>query len=102
VLRRLTCAVLFPADALGSKNNSFLLPAADYGDLFHGTVRLQLAAMGSLLRRAHSVVLQVIVNTSKAVTLILGVYLLKEAANASASAGMCLSVVGAAMYALLP
>jgi hypothetical protein len=61
--------------------------------------------------------LQVIVNTSKAVTLFMGVYLLKETANACASAGlvfsflcsppspligMCLSVVGAAMYALLP
>jgi hypothetical protein len=61
---------------------------------------------------------QVIVNTSKAVTLIMGVFLLKEVANASASAGqtfdhvsapaahlsqgMCLSVIGAAMYALLP
>ena len=56
----------------------------------------------AFLRRADSVVSQVIVNSSKAVTLILGVYLLHEAANASASAGMCLSVVGAAMYALLP
>jgi hypothetical protein len=31
---------------------------------------------------------QVIVNTSKAVTLIMGVYLLQEASNASASAGV--------------
>jgi hypothetical protein len=31
---------------------------------------------------------QVIVNTSKAVTLLMGVYLLKEVANAGASAGL--------------
>jgi hypothetical protein len=35
--------------------------------------------------------LQVIVNTSKAVTLFMGVYLLKETANACASAGLVFS-----------
>jgi hypothetical protein len=73
--------------------------AADYCHLLHGAPARSRCDVYHLLI---SLQLQVIVNTSKAVTLILGVYLLNEVANASASAGMCLSVVGALLYALLP